>query len=306
MVGNDVPVLDRIRQPEYTGENRCTPCTVLNVGIAVAASAVAGVVAARATGEAVGSGVAAALLVGCLGTIYLRGYLVPGTPTLTKRYLPDRVLALFDKHPVGDDQFAEQEAAGVDRTERDRRDDRERNAVDPEQFLLDSRVVAPCEREDDLCLSDEFAARLEEHTDQLRETPPDAAAVASLFDADPESVTRRDKSEFPAFEVRQRLRRWPADGALVADIAADRALREQTDDWTRVPREQRLKMLESLRSFRETCPLCAGRVELGTETVESCCRSYEVATASCQECGETLLEFDPSAIEAAEGEKEAA
>ena len=25
---------DRLRQPEYTGENRCTPCTVVNVVIA--------------------------------------------------------------------------------------------------------------------------------------------------------------------------------------------------------------------------------------------------------------------------------
>jgi hypothetical protein len=29
--------------------------------------------------------------------IYLRGYLVPGTPTLTKRYFPDQVLRWFDK-----------------------------------------------------------------------------------------------------------------------------------------------------------------------------------------------------------------
>ncbi len=308
MGGNDVPALDRIRQPEYTGENRCTPCTVLNVSIAVAASAVAGVATARTISEVAGSVLAAALLVVCLGAIYFRGYLVPGTPTLTKRYLPDRVLALFDKHPVENSQIAEPESTGVDRTERKRRDadEREGDAVDPEQFLLDAGVVAPCEREDDLCLSDEFAARLEDHTDQLRETPPDAAAVAPLFDADPESVTERDEGEFPAFEVRQRLRKWPSDGALVADIAADRALREQADDWTAVPREQRLKILESLRSFRETCPLCAGRVDLGTETVESCCRSYEVATASCRDCGETLLEFDPSAIVAAESEKKTA
>ncbi|MFC7196638.1 hypothetical protein ACFQL4_21660 [Halosimplex aquaticum] len=26
--------LDRLRRPEYTGENRCLPCTILNVAIA--------------------------------------------------------------------------------------------------------------------------------------------------------------------------------------------------------------------------------------------------------------------------------
>jgi len=309
MASDDASVLGRLRKPKYTGENRCTPCTILNVGIAVAASSIVGVVAAPAVSDAAAGGLAASLLVACLGAIYFRGYLVPGTPTLTKRYLPDRVLALFDKHPVEDAQFAEAEPAADGQTTREREggaDAERQDAVDPEQFLLDANVVAPCEREDDLCLSDEFTARLEAQTEQFREQSPDAAAVASLFEADPESVTGRDTIEFPAFEVRERLRKWPSDGALVADVAADRALREQSDGWTAIHREQRLKILESLRSFRETCPRCAGRVELGTETVESCCRSYEVATASCQDCGETLLEFDPSVIETSDSEKEAA
>jgi hypothetical protein len=34
-----------------------------------------------------------------LAVIALRGYLVPYTPTLTKRYLPDSVLRRFEKHP---------------------------------------------------------------------------------------------------------------------------------------------------------------------------------------------------------------
>ena len=83
--------LERLRQPEYTGENRCLPCTVVNAIIAGALAA-----AATLLVTPVGGGV---VLVLSLAAIYLRGYLVPGTPELTKRYLPDRVLRLFDKAP---------------------------------------------------------------------------------------------------------------------------------------------------------------------------------------------------------------
>lgn len=283
-MNDDASVIDRVRNPEYTGENRCVPCTAVNVGIAVVASGLVGVAAPA---------LAPVLFVASVLAIYLRGYLVPGTPTLTKRYLPNRVLALFDKHPLEDGRPEAEPRDDAARTERD-----ETDAVDPERFLLGENVVAPCEREDDLCLSDEFADRLERHTKQFRDESPGREAVAALFDADAGAVTA-EGGDYPTYEVENRTRKWPSDGAFVADVAADRALREQSSDWTAVPLGQRLKILESLRSFRQTCPLCSGRVELGTETVESCCRSYEVATASCLDCGETLLEFDPAAIEAA-------
>lgn len=66
-------------QPEYTGENRCLACTVLNSAILallvvlVAIFTIAG---------------AAMLLVVGVTTILFRVYFVPGIPTLV-RYLPD-------------------------------------------------------------------------------------------------------------------------------------------------------------------------------------------------------------------------
>lgn len=54
-----------------------------------------------------------ATLVAALGLVYLRGYLVPGTPTLTRRYLPDRVLAAFGKRPDSVEQDVPEEMRRV-------------------------------------------------------------------------------------------------------------------------------------------------------------------------------------------------
>jgi hypothetical protein len=86
-------VLDTLGQPEYTGENRCLACTALNLAIAVG---IAIAVGRRRRGLA-GGWLAVAVVL-----IALRGYLIPGTPELSKRYLPDRVLAWFGKNPRDD------------------------------------------------------------------------------------------------------------------------------------------------------------------------------------------------------------
>lgn len=128
-------LVDRLRQPAYTGENRCVPCTIANVAIAGAGSAAIATKSKKLGGAAFAAS---------LGAIHLRGYLVPGTPTLTKRYFPDRVLRWFDKEPTST-------AIPVD-------GNGETIRVDPEQVLLDARAVTPCEGGTDLCLQSDFRA----------------------------------------------------------------------------------------------------------------------------------------------------
>ncbi|MXV60799.1 hypothetical protein GS429_01670 [Natronorubrum sp. JWXQ-INN-674] len=297
-----VAIIDRLRQPEHTGENRCVPCTAVNVVLALVASAVVAVRSRRLASLTVGVSLLA---------IYLRGYLVPGTPALTSRYLPDEVLAAFDKGPreprtgttiemddadeateTGRSNEAddEEKLAYVDEIERQRE-----NAVDPEQFLLDVEAVGPCDHADDLCLTDAFADRVEDELDRHRGTTADDETIADLFDVEEGAVTIKDR-DYPAAKIGRRVHKWPADAALVADVAVHHALREQTDRWEAVPRGQRLELLEVLRSFLETCPDCGGTITLGEETTESCCRSYEVLALECVDCDAPLLEFDPTEI----------
>ncbi|EMA39472.1 hypothetical protein [Halobiforma nitratireducens] len=307
MSGQSTSLLERVRNPEYTGDNRCLPCTAVNVVIALVASALLAI-ASR--------GVAVVAFGGSLLAIYLRGYLVPGTPTLTKRYFPDRVLALFDKepHPVTETRTSSVEPTGDGSNAAPPADDdpaaeewetvaeierHERQAVDPETFLLEIDAVEPCEDVDDLCLTDEFAARVERAVDRLvgdgSDLDSDPDVVADLFGTDPSVVDVKDR-DYPAIEVGRRIHKWPGDAAFVADLATHDALAARTDRWETVPPGQRIELLEALRSFHVACPLCDGPIELTEDAVESCCRAYEVLALGCSECGEPLLEFDPNEI----------
>ena len=80
--------IDQFRNPEYTGENRCVPCTITNVALA------AGVALALAT---LSVPLGAAAFVVALVVVALRGYLVPGTPAFARRYFPEWLLAVVDK-----------------------------------------------------------------------------------------------------------------------------------------------------------------------------------------------------------------
>ena len=274
-------VLERLRNPAYTGENRCTPCTAVNVGLALVVSGLAALLAIE---------FAAVVLSASLLAIYLRGYLVPGTPTLTERYLPDWLLATVDKGASRTDaQSYDRKWEALERLDADRR-----NRVDPDRFL---REVGAIERRvgGDHSLTDTFASLVDRTTSTHREEPTEPEAVAAMLDVEPEAVGFPDR-EYLAIRAGSRVRGWPSKAALLADVATHAALTSVTDRWETVPLEQRLDLLRSLRSFREACPRCEGELSLTEERVDSCCRSLDVVALSCERCGETLCEFDPDEV----------
>lgn len=273
--------LDRFRRPEYTGENRCLPCTVVNVGIAsVLAVAVGGVVAVE---------LGVFVFVASLAAIWLRGYLVPGTPELTKRYLPERVLRLFGKGRASSPP----------------------TAVDAESYLLSSSVLVDTPDGGDLAFAPWFASawrsqlaalragdsddggpsrEVDDATDGPR---PDIAALAALTDVDAAllAIDWRDGAAFARADG-ERIGHWESRAAFLADIAADRALADELDDWTDLPLAARSGVLGAIRLFVEQCPACDGAVVLEERVVESCCTSYDVVAGRCTACNERLFEMD--------------
>ena len=284
MTDEPASVRSRLQNPTYTGENRCIPCTVVNLVLAAAASVLVGFYAPE---------LGILVFVGASVVIYVRGYLVPGTPMLTERFLPDRVLAWFDTEPdrpTADDFTFET----IEKIQYERE-----HGVDSEQFLQDAGVVE-VESSDERRLSDSFAALVEEQMAPYRESGVDTLTLVALFDTPPEEIERLDR-EYPAASVGRRIRKWPSEAALQADAASHDALVELTDEWAAVPLEQRMDMLESIRSLYRTCPSCGGSVEFDESIVQSCCRSYEVVSHRCSACGSHLAEMDPEVVETGAG-----
>lgn len=280
--------IERLRQPEYTGDNRCTPCTAVNVAIA----------GLLAIGVAVVSAPLAPIVLGLsLAAIYLRGYLVPGTPSLTKRYLPDWLLAMFDKGPEPAVTALENEH------DRELEDgfEPEPEPVDPEQVFLEHGVVTPCsgttdggataaDAADDLCLTDGTRTAWRDAIEGIRDEDRERQ-VATFLESEPEAVTVTQTDGHALARVDGRLAaKWESDAALVADLAGSRTLADRLPDWESLGIEQRSRLASGLRAFAEHCPACDGPVSLDAETVESCCRSYEVYAITCDDCSTRVLE----------------
>jgi hypothetical protein len=283
--------LQRFRQPEYTGENRCIPCTLANSVIAVVLSA-----AVAAVSLPVG---VAVLLLSALA-IWLRGYLVPGTPELTKRYFPDWLLAVFDKGPErssgltgvgsgdgGVERAGTETGAGTESPEFDA------SSFDPERVLLDGGVVEPCEDVEDLCLDGGFERAWYARMGSVRDDEAVAREeLARQLDVGPEVVTFEEHGSATVARIDgTRAGQWESRAALIADLAAAHELPDRVEGWESMPTEVRSQLLGGLRIFLEDCPDCGGPVLAGRETVTSCCRSHEVVAASCEECGARLLEL---------------
>lgn len=260
-------IIDNFHQPEYTGENRCIPCTVVNVGIAAVLSAFAALVS-----TILGVGVFAL----SLGTIYFRGYLVPGTPAFTKRYLPERVLQWLDKDSIApmNDETVE---------------------IDPEWVLLDAGAVEQCEEGTDLCLTPKFQQawrkriRTVRTQDLSEDRLADALGVSTMHDQF--TVDQQDDA-FVAHTDDAVIGQWNSQAAAIADVAAASELSERFPNWPDFAPAEIASVLMSLRIFIEQCPQCDGPVQVEQEVVESCCRSYDVVASSCQNCDNRLFEME--------------
>ena len=253
----------RLRQLEHVGENRCVPCTVANVGIAAVVCSVLGLWT---------EGVGAVAFAACLAVICLRGYLVPGTPALTKRYLPDRVLRRFGKDPVRSSTPT---------------------AFSPEELLMDAGVIGPCEHADDLCLRPGFRTAWRDRIETIRERDPGATRLERAIDDPDDDLTFETvERNVVAIHDNTTVGQWSSTAAIVADVAATDILPPAVPSWKRLSPVERLQLLGSLRLFLETYPACDGSVELDEEVVDSCCRSYDVVRAACRGCDARVFEIE--------------
>jgi len=266
-------VLDEIRNPAYTGRNRCRACTMVNLCLATAFAVLVGVAVGRLADTAsLGAGVGVGAFVGMVGVIYVHGYLVPGTPALTKRYFPDWLLARFETESAafdwGNDELATLlTAVGV---------------IEDDPAAADLRLTPSFERV--------WRATIGTYWDDDQAIREGLGQIAGI---DPETIAFEGRSSvFLAWADGDHLASWESRAACVADVAAGTRLPAWDPQWEERPLALRTELLGVLRLFVERCPACDGRVSLSHEIVESCCRSRDVAAATCDACNARLFEMD--------------
>lgn len=269
-------VLTKLKQPEYTGENRCMPCTVVNTVIAGVLSVAVGVGTASSASTAAGAGVGGGVFLVSLLAIYLRGYLVPGTPELTKQYFPVWLLKLFGKGPA---QAHSHEHGG------------EHGELDPEAVLTSVGALEECQSGNDLCLTDSFRTAWHDEIERVDTENVGREQLLGLLDVDSGAVEYEEFGDaFRATVDDEVVGKWESEGAFLADLGAANVLAERHPDWEGLSLAEKSQLLNGMRLFVDTCPECGGVPEFDTETVESCCSTHEVAAVSCQDCGARLFE----------------
>jgi hypothetical protein len=314
--------LERLEQPEYTGENRCFPCTVVNLLIAAVLAALVG----RRNRE-----LGIVTFLGAAALVSLRGYLVPGTPELTKRYLPESVLALFDKADQPEHDLpseitqhaadrAEEQADGAAESDSDSDSESESEpeaeteaetdgesdattAAHPEREAAEELLGEPMDEvleafdvvepaDDDLRLTDSFRDSWQAHIGALDSESERIETLADLFRVDESAVELevREDSRYYALVDGRSQHNWITEAALLSDLAAHRAIASEDPRWSALVGEERVSLLKGFRVFLESCPECGGTIAPTDESVESCCRSWEVIAIECADCGARMLE----------------
>jgi uncharacterized Zn finger protein (UPF0148 family) len=231
----------------------------VGAGVASVASPTAGIL------------VGAVLFASCLLVIYLRGYLVPGTPELTKRYFPPWLLELFGKEPVTPEPTM--------------------TDIDPEEALVAAGALEECADSDDLCLTDGFRDSWVGAIERVKAEDSDRARLLDLLEVDEAEVAFQEYGS--AFQARvdgTTVGKWESQAAFLADLGAGTTLADSYENWDRLSLNAKSQLLNGLRLFIDTCPSCGGTPEFGTDTVESCCSTHEVAAVACGDCDARLFE----------------
>ncbi len=264
-------LIERLRRSEYTGSNRCVPCTTLNLVVVGVAAAVLGSVR-----PVLGVGLA---IVGVL-SVWLRGYLIPGTPWLTANYLPRQVLALFDKEPAAERASMDAGAAGE-------------TVEDPETVLLESGLLVVDPSGADLLIAPDVGDDLRAAAAAVNAGPSDEETLSRLAGIPTEEL--RFGWEGDAYVARlghEKIAVWESRSAFVADAAADQVFADRIPGYADESLARRTALLGAFRIFLDRCPTCHGEITVGRDVVTSCCASYDVVAGTCAGCNDRLFEIE--------------
>lgn len=259
--------LDQFRRPEYTGSNRCWPCTALNLVLVALAAVWLAVRRRRLVG----------LLVAAVGVaaVVLRGYVVPYTPTIA----PQLVAA----SPLPDDLFKTEAAPAGERASLTAAD------LDGEAVFEGLLEAGAVEASGEMVLPAESVdATWREEMDRLATLSlEELAAVATrALPADEVAPYTDTDGEWLLVDGEELVARPVA----VAELAAYRALDGVVEDTG-----LRLAGAGAFPMFLEQCPVCA--TDLTESSTVSCCgghsqpRENPADVLLCPACDQRVYTF---------------
>lgn len=255
-------VISTLRNPAYTGSQRCVLCTIVNLIVLWVTVNVVVVLSLPLLGVVV--------LVAGLGVIWLRGYLVPYTP----RFAPQLVAAI----PGLEGLYHQTDGTGA----------LSADSTDPEEMiaeLADAGILAV--EGERLFLDPEFESQWHAEMDALSALPLSELAdeVGTLPQISSARAVEQDGQQWIALGGQTAL---VAHHVAVAELGAVRAL-----DGTVPDPEMRLAMARPLREFLTACPVCETEFEESTSV--SCCgghtnpRTNPRETLVCPKCEQRFV-----------------
>jgi hypothetical protein len=242
----------QIRNPEYTGGNRCWPCTLGNVLVVGLVAGLAALLAPPAVPALVGG-------VGLLA-VGLRGYAVPGTPRLMQA-IPRRRPGRTDDASA--DLLDALEAAGI----------LSESGLRPGFERRYRELVSEA-------LSDDEAARvaLESNVPEIA----DVSVTRALGGGQHWSAFADDGTT---------VAEWNDRTVAAMDAAGAELLSDGLADWAERSTRDRLDGLAVLRVAASECPACGGRVETRDRESVACCGGRRLAgLIECPTCRTTVVE----------------
>lgn len=272
-------LVDSVRDPEHTGDDRCLPCTAVNaVGVAVAATLLFR--RRRSLGLLLAAAGAAA--------IWLRGYVLPRTPRFAPRIVEPLPVEIGPDHDLESDSLA---AAGANspgddrpdvtdaRSESDPRSDGaeastdldgadaggigdDGDDVDPEAVMAALiEADALVEDGDALVLDEGFRDALYDRVGALREGADETLAERAAAIAGPDLEGQVHDGRILLAGSRDA---WLSRPVALAEVAAVETLGERGVDDAVARAAAR-----PLRAFLDRCPVCDGPVR--ETTLRDCC-----------------------------------
>ncbi len=258
-------LIKQLQDENHTGRNRCIKCTVFNIILSIVLSVVLFVILLVEFTGAQSVAVAGIFLLLSFTTIWLKGYFVPYTPQITRKFFPQRVLHWFGK---------ENPSSPI-------------RSFDPSSHvpsLETANVLVYSDDHEDYVVSDDIIANISE---RYSKDSPEVDNLLEQVGIEDVAVLDRGKKIYLISDD-ERIHYWPSEKALAIDAILVDILEESVITWKMRPPEERLNLLATVRLFFQQCP--DGEHTIGkVSEYETCCDEKVVFKTVCEESDDVLF-----------------